>query len=43
MHYTLYCGKQLRTLNEVGEGTRECVAIEVNRSLPAGRVVRVLE
>ena len=43
MHDTLYCGKRFRTLNIVDEGTRECLAIEVDTSLPAERVVRVLE
>ena len=32
-----------RTLNIVDDFTRECVAIEVDRSLPGARVVRVLE
>ena len=35
MHDTLYCGKRFRTLNVVDEGTRECLAIEVDTSLPA--------
>lgn len=43
MHDTLYCGKRFRTLNVIDEGTRECLAIEVDTSLPAERVVRVLE
>lgn len=43
MHDTLYCGKRFRTLNIIDEGTRECLAIEVDNSLPAGRVIRVLE
>jgi len=43
MHDTLYCGKGFRTLNVMDEGTRERLAIEVDTSLPAGRVVRVLE
>ena len=43
MHDTLYCGKRFRTLNIVDEGTRECLAIEVDTSLPADRVVRTLE
>ena len=43
MHDTLYCGKRFRTLNIIDEGTRECLAIEVDSSLPAGRVVRTLE
>lgn len=42
MHDSLYCGKRFRTLNILDEGTRECLAIEVDTSLPAGRVVRVL-
>lgn len=42
MHDTLYCGKTFRTLNIIDEGTRECLAIEVDSSLPAQRVVRVL-
>lgn len=43
MHDTLYCGKRFRTLNVLDEGTRECLAIEVDSSLPAERVVRTLE
>lgn len=43
VHDTLYCGKRFRTLNVIDEGTRECLAIEVDTSLPAARVVRVLE
>lgn len=43
MHDTLYCGKRFRTLNILDEATRECLAIEVDTSLPAGRVVRALE
>jgi putative transposase len=43
MHDTLYCGKRFRTLNIIDEGTRECLAIEVDTSLPAGRIIRVLE
>jgi len=43
MHDTLYCGKRFRTLNVIDEGTRECLAIEIDTSLPAGRVIRVLE
>jgi len=43
MHDTLYCGKRYRTLNVLDEGTRECLAIEVDTSLPAARLVRVLE
>ena len=40
---TLADGRAFRTLNIVDDCTRECVAIEVDRSLPGLRVVRVLE
>ena len=40
---TLADGRGFRTLNIVDDFTRECVAIEVDRSLPGARVVRVLE
>jgi putative transposase len=40
---TLADGRGFRTLNIVDDFTRECLAIEVDRSLPGQRVVRVLE
>ena len=40
---SLYCGRSFRTLNLFDEGTREVLAIEVDTSLPAARVIRVLE
>jgi len=40
---TLADGRTFRTLNIVDDFTRECVAIEVDRSLPGARVVRVLQ
>ena len=40
---TLADGRAFRTLNIVDDFTRECVAIEVDRSLPGLRVARVLE
>src|SRR3954453_7444549 len=40
---TLADSRAFRTLNIVGDYTRECVAIEVDRSLPGLRVTRVLE
>ena len=40
---TLSSGRKLRTLNVVDDYTRECLAIEVDTSLPGARVVRVLE
>lgn len=43
VHDTLYCGKRFRTLNVIDEGTRECLRIEVDTSLPAERVIRVME
>ena len=36
-------GRGFRTLNIVDDYTRECVAIEVDRSLPGRRVTRVLD
>ena len=41
--WTLADGRPFRTLNIVDDFTRECLAIEVDRSLPGARVVRVLE
>jgi putative transposase len=40
---TLADGRAFRTLNIVDDFTRECVAIEVDRSLPGLRVTRVLD
>jgi len=40
---TLADGRGFRTLNIVDDYTRECVAIEVDRSLPGLRVARVLD
>jgi putative transposase len=43
MYDTLYRGRSFRTLNVIDEANRECLAIEIDTSLPAARVVRVLE
>ena len=43
MSDSLYHGKRFRTLNVLDEGVREALAIEVDTSLPAERVIRVLE
>ncbi len=43
MYDSLYSGKRFRTLNVIDEGVRECLAIEVDTSLRAERVVKVLE
>ncbi len=36
-------GQRFRSLNIVDDFSRECPAIEVDTSLPGGRVVRVLD
>ena len=43
MHDTLYSGRRFRALNVMDEGVREALAIEVDTSLPAERVVRTLD
>jgi putative transposase len=43
MHDALYWGRTFRTLNVVDDFAREGLAIEADTSLPAARVVRVLE
>ena len=43
MRDTLYDGRPFRTLNVIDEGNREALRIEVGTSIPAARVVRVME
>lgn len=43
MSDTLYAGRRFRTLNVLDEGVREGLAIEIDTSLPAERVIRVLD
>lgn len=43
MSDSLYDGRRFRTLNVVDDYTRECLAIEVDFSLPSARVTRTLE
>lgn len=43
MSDTLYGGQRFRTFNVLDEGVREGLAIEIDTSLPAERVIRVLE
>jgi putative transposase len=43
MSDTLYGGRRFRALNVLDEGVREGLAIEIDTSLPAERVIRVLE
>ena len=43
MNDTLADGRSFRTLNIVDTYTRECLAIEVDSSLPGARVTRVLD
>jgi putative transposase len=40
---TFASGRRLRTFNVVDDVTRECLAIEVDTSIGAARVVRVLD
>lgn len=42
MSDSLYDGRRFRTFNVLDEGVREALAIEIDTSLPAKRVVRVL-
>ncbi len=42
VHDTLYCGRRFRTLNVIDEGVREALAIEIDTSLTAARVVRLM-
>jgi putative transposase len=39
----LYGGRAFRTLNVIDEGNREVLGIEIATSIPARRVVRVIE
>ena len=43
VHDTLANGRSLRTLNILDAHTRECLAVEVDTSLPGARVSRVLD
>lgn len=43
MHDALYSGRRFRTPNVIDEGNREGLAIEIGASIPASRVVRVLD
>ena len=43
MSDSLYQGRRFRTLNVLDEGVREALAIEIDTSLPAARVVRTLQ
>ena len=43
VHDSLESGRRIRTLNIVDDFTRECLAIEVDTSLPGVRVARVLD
>lgn len=43
MQDALYGGRSFRTLNVLDEANREALAIEIGTSIPAARVVRVLE
>lgn len=43
MSDSLFCGRRFRTFNLVDDFNREALAIEIDLSLPAPRVIRVLE
>jgi putative transposase len=43
MSDALMCGRRFRTFNVVDDFNREALAIEIDLSLPAPRVIRVLE
>ncbi len=43
MHDSLMSGQRFRTFNVLDDFSRECLAIEVDTSLPAGRITRVLD
>jgi len=43
MYDTLYYGRSFRTLNVIDKSNRELLAIEVDMSLPAARVARVMK
>lgn len=43
MQDALYTGRSFRTLNVIDESNREALAIEIDTSLPSGRVIRVME
>jgi putative transposase len=43
MSDTLYSGRRFRVLNILDEGVREALDIVIDTSLPAGRLVRVME
>ena len=39
----MYDGRPFRTLNVIDEGNREALRTECGTSIPAGRLVRVME
>jgi putative transposase len=43
MSDALFCGRRFRTFNVVDDYNREALAIEIDLSLPAPRVIQVLE
>lgn len=43
MHDSLMDGRKFRTVNVLDEGAREALAIEIDTSLPARRVIRMME
>lgn len=43
MHDCLWNGRKFRTFNVIDDFNREALAIEIDHSLPTGRVIRTLE
>ncbi len=43
MHDSLWNGRKFRTFNVIDDFNREALAIEIDHSLPTGRVIRTLE
>ncbi len=43
MYDALVCGRRFRTFNVVDDFNREALAIEINRNIPAQRIIRVLD
>lgn len=43
MHDALFSGQRFRTFNILDDFSRECLAIEVDTSLPTARILRVLD
>ena len=43
MYDTMYYGRLFRIINAIDESNREVLAIEINLSMPAASVIKILE